>query len=57
LKLRIKLHEKDADTNTILKYVVLTELRGKEQERFESEFVELGIIPIGSVISEISMTY
>ena len=31
LKLRIKIHEKHAATNTILKCVILTEVRGKEQ--------------------------
>ena len=40
---------------TILRCVILTELKGKEQEMFESESVELGIIPIGSVISDIPM--
>ena len=55
LKLRIKINDKDADTNTILKCVILTELKGKEQEMFESESVELGIIPIGSVISDIPL--
>ena len=39
LKLRIKIHEKDADNNTNLKCVILTKLKGKEQELFESESV------------------
>ena len=34
----------------------LTEMKGNEQELFEFESIELGIIPIGSVISEIPMT-
>ena len=55
LKLRIQIHEKGADTYTILKCVILIELKRKEQEMFKSESVELGIIPIGSVISEIPM--
>ena len=53
--LRIKIHDKDADTDIILKCVILTELQGKEQEMFKSESVELGIIPVESVISDIPM--
>ena len=36
-------------------FKILTELKRKAQEMFESESVELGIIPIGSVISETPM--
>ena len=39
LKLRIKIHEKHTDPYTILKCVFLTDLKGKEQELFESESV------------------
>ena len=53
--MRVKIHDKDADTNTILKCVISPELKGKEQEMFESESIELGIISIGSVISDIPM--
>ena len=55
LKLRVKIQDKNADTNTILKCDILTELKRKEQAMFKSESVELGIIPIGSVISDIPM--
>ena len=34
---------------------LFNKLKGKEQELFESESIELGIIAIGSVISEIPM--
>ena len=55
MKLKIKIHEKDADNNTFKKCVIITQLKGKEQELFESESVKLGIIPIEIVISEIPM--
>ena len=38
----IKIHEKDADNNTLKKCVILAELSGKEQEKFEFESVEMG---------------
>ena len=56
LKLRVKIHEKDADTSTILKCVILTELKGIEEEMFKSESVELGITQIGSISTSIVTT-
>ena len=53
--MRIKIYEKGADNNTVLKCVILRELKGSEQEMFKSESIELGIVPIGSVISDIGI--
>ena len=48
------MHERD--NNSILwKCVILTELKRKEQDLFKTESVELGFIPIESMISKVPM--